>query len=159
MPKRSSNDLSTPSAKDRICSQTFLCSSSGSVVMVFFRGDRYCFYGTARIQCLAGDFFVDGYKVPPIGNMESDSMRHVSAPYRFSRPAVFRSLNKDEVPAKYKLSRLRYRLKESCSTVRTCLCDQSRVADYVLKGTVTAQKDHVTAQKDHSSHRVDLTVL
>uniref|UniRef100_A0A7I5EAU7 CLP1_P domain-containing protein n=1 Tax=Haemonchus contortus TaxID=6289 RepID=A0A7I5EAU7_HAECO len=112
MPKRSSNDLSTPSAKDRICSQTFLCSSSGSVVMVFFRGDRYCFYGTARIQCLAGDFFVDGYKVPPIGNMESDSMRHVSAPYRFSRPAVFRSLNKDEVPAKYKLSRLRYRLKE-----------------------------------------------
>ncbi|KAK5971320.1 hypothetical protein GCK32_000707 [Trichostrongylus colubriformis] len=112
MPKRAWNHNAPSPAKDRLCSQTFLCSSSAMVVMLFYPGDRYCFYGTARIQCLAGDFFVDEFKMPPSGNVDFDSMRHVSAPYRLSRPAVLRSINSNESPTKYKLNRLKYRLKE-----------------------------------------------
>ncbi|KAK6022984.1 hypothetical protein OSTOST_11299 [Ostertagia ostertagi] len=37
----------------------------------------------------AGDFFVDEYKMPPNGSVDFESMRHVSAPYRLSRPVLF----------------------------------------------------------------------
>ncbi|VDP29516.1 unnamed protein product [Heligmosomoides polygyrus] len=113
MTKRKRNHSAPPSsAREGLSAQTFPCSSSGLVVMLFFPGDRYCFYGTARVQCLGGDFFVDDFKMPTGGNLELESMRHVCAPYRLSRPAVFRSILPMESPTKYKLNRLRYRLKE-----------------------------------------------
>ncbi|KAE9415912.1 hypothetical protein Angca_006145 [Angiostrongylus cantonensis] len=37
----------------RLDSRTFRCRSSSMVVMLLFPGERYCFYGAARIQCLA----------------------------------------------------------------------------------------------------------
>ncbi|WKY06885.1 hypothetical protein Q1695_006789 [Nippostrongylus brasiliensis] len=96
----------------RLSAHTFTCSTSGLVVMLFFSGDKYCFYGTAKIQCLAGEFYVDDCKMPSGENIDFDSMRHVCAPYRLSRPAVLRTVPGNEDAPKYKLARLKYRLKE-----------------------------------------------
>ncbi|KAL6738549.1 hypothetical protein Aduo_012089 [Ancylostoma duodenale] len=91
---------------------TFPCSSNGLVVMLIYPGERYGFYGAARIQCLAGDLIVDKFSMPSGGYLNFDSMYLVCAPFRLSRPALFQSPATEMGTVKYKLNRLKYRLKE-----------------------------------------------
>ncbi|KAK6746853.1 hypothetical protein RB195_000229 [Necator americanus] len=101
-------------AKNRfgLNANTFPCSSNGLVVKLIFPGEKHCFYGVARIQCLAGELIIDKFAMPSGGYLNAESMYMVCAPYRLSRPAVFYSPAADKMLIKYKLNRLKYRLKE-----------------------------------------------
>ncbi|KAJ1374015.1 hypothetical protein KIN20_036602 [Parelaphostrongylus tenuis] len=68
---------------------TFPCFNSGLVIMLLFPGERYCFYGAARIQCLDGKLSVDGHELPSGVEWDPDSLRLVCAAYLFSRPVIF----------------------------------------------------------------------
>ncbi|CAJ0602268.1 unnamed protein product [Cylicocyclus nassatus] len=112
--KRSASASATArnKSKDGPSKTVFPCSNSGLVIMLILPGERYCFYGTARVQCLAGELVVDRYRLPANGQLDFDSMYPVCAPYRMNRPALFSSPSTGGILMKYKLSRLKYRLKE-----------------------------------------------
>ncbi|ETN82174.1 hypothetical protein NECAME_08103 [Necator americanus] len=60
----------------------------------------------------AGELIIDKFPMPSGGYLNAESMYMVCAPYRLSRPAVFYSPAADKMLIKYKLNRLKYRLKE-----------------------------------------------